>query len=255
MVTAIGMVKDEADVIERTVLRMLAECDEVTVADNGSTDGTRDILADLERQHRLALDVVDDPEVGYYQSRKMTAMAAREDGEWIVPFDADEQWYSPHGRIADILTGLPADVATVPADLYDHVPTALDPEGHPFDVMGWRRRDPAPLPKVACRRVLPVRIEQGNHAATYAADVRLSLLVVRHYPYRSPNQMVRKAINGAAAYAATDLPEHQGQHWRDYGRLVDTHGPEALHGVFREYFWSADPHGDGLLFDPCPSTS
>jgi hypothetical protein len=74
-------------------------------------------------------------------------------------------------------------------------------------------------------------------------------LEVRHYPYRSPEQMIRKARNGAAAYAATDLPETVGQHWRDYGRLTD----EQIGEVFRRYFWSADPEADGLVHDPCLS--
>lgn len=253
MVAAISMVKDEADVVERTVRHMLGQVDLVIVADNGSTDGTYELLQGIRHRNLIVLR---DDEVGYYQSQKMTALAveaAELYAAWVVPFDADEVWYSPHGRIGTILDALPASVATAPARLFDHVPTANDPGGHPFDAIGWRRPDPAPLPKVAARTRLPVTIEQGNHAATFATETAdPDLLVVRHYPYRSAEQMVRKACNGAAAYAATDLPEHEGQHWRDYGRIVAEKGEEALHTVFREWFWSADPAGDGLVFDPCP---
>ena len=58
-------------------------------------------------------------------------------------------------------------------------------------------------------------------------------------------------IPGAAAYAATDLPEHQGQHWRDYGRLLESGGPDALADVFRAWFWQPHPTKD-LIRDPAP---
>jgi hypothetical protein len=116
----------------------------------------------------------------------------------------------------------------------------------------WRRREPIPLPKVACQTGEDLLIWQGNHGATYSAPhTQLAgSLEVRHFPYRSPEQFARKAINGAAAYAATDLPDNIGQHWREYGRIAEQNGPEALHDVFRRWFWSADPIADGLVHDP-----
>ncbi len=134
--------------------------------------------------------------------------------------------------------------------LYDHVATGADPEGEPVCRMGWRRRDPAPLPKVACRPSLPVTIHQGNHGAGYATGSVDGLLVVRHFAVRSPEQMIRKARNGGAAYAATNLPEDVGKHWRDWNRLSD----EQLTEVFYEHYHVADPASDpSLIFDPCPS--
>ena len=37
------MVKDEADIVRSVVTHALDECDFVIIADNGSTDGTREI--------------------------------------------------------------------------------------------------------------------------------------------------------------------------------------------------------------------
>jgi hypothetical protein len=256
MVVGITMVKDEADVIEQTIAHMLEQVDALIVADNASTDGTTDILWSLAAVGR-PITVIEDLEVGYYQAAKVTALAVRaaaDGADWVVPFDADELWYSPFGRVADVLHRQPADVAIASARLYDHVATGEDPAGvRPFAAMGWRRREPAELPKVAARTAVAVQIEQGNHAATFPTETRCGELVVRHYPYRSPEQFVTKARNGAAAYAATDLPDHQGQHWRDYGRLLEAHGPDALHDVFRTYFWAANPSADStLIYDPCP---
>ena len=240
-VVAIARVKDEADIIGVTVAHMLTQVDHVIVEDNGSTDGTVDILRSLD------VEVPQDPTVGYYQSRAMSrlaAYAAQERGAAIVvPFDADEVWYSPFGRIADVLGEHPAG-SIFTAALYDHVATGLDPDHqNPVARIGWRRRDPAPLPKVAVRPYPRVTIHQGNHGAGYGEPID-GLLVVRHYPYRSVEQ-----------YAATDLPETEGRHWRDYGRLLEAGGPDAIADVFRTWFWTPAPEADeALTFDPAPTT-
>lgn len=253
-VFGIAMVRDEADVIGPVVEKMLAQVDEVMVADNGSIDGTREIL------DSLPVIVMDDPERGYYQSRKMTILAqlaADKGATWVVPFDSDERWYSPfHDRIADLLEGLAPQWLTAGASLYDHVSTAIDSsDPNPLLRIGWRRRESLPLRKVACRCRDDLVIEQGNHSASYAGGTTIFAdnLIVRHFPYRSPEQFVRKVRNGAEAYRATDLPDNLGAHWRQWGDLLDAKGEEAVIAVFREWYWSSDPKSDpALIFDPCP---
>lgn len=249
-VVAVTMVKDEADIVGATVGHMVTQVDAVIVADNQSTDGTRSIL------ESLPVMIIDDEEPGYYQADKMTRLAhlarIEMDANWVIPFDADEWWMSPHGRLADVLKANTA-WPVLEAELFDHVASAADPnESDPVDRMQWRRQSPIPLPKVACQTGEDLLIWQGNHGATYSAPhTQLAgSLVVHHFPYRSPEQFARKAINGAAAYAATDLPSNVGQHWREYGRIAEQNGPGALHDVFRRWFWSSDPKADGLVFDP-----
>jgi hypothetical protein len=252
MIVGICRCKDEQDVIGYTVAHMLTQVDRVVVEDNSSTDATLDILAGLD------VEVLHDDTIGYYQSAAMSRLAAyahhKHGAAIVLPFDADEAWYSPHGRIADVLAGHPQG-AIFTAELYDHVATSGDPdEPNPLLRIGWRRRERAPLPKVAVVPYPRVTIHQGNHGADFGQTVG-GLLVVRHFPYRSAEQFVSKVRNGAAAYAATDLPGDIGKHWRDYGALLDSGGPEAIGDVFRAWFWSAEPARDPtLIYDPCPAS-
>lgn len=251
-VAGVAMVRDEADIIEGTLRHMAGEVDFLIVADNASTDGSRDILADLAAH--LPLCVLDDPEPGYYQSDKMSrlaALAGEQGAEWIVPFDADELWVADD-RISTILRATHATVAT--ARLFNHFATAADPDGpDPFDTIRWRQPDPAPLAKVAFRWEPGAVIHQGNHGVTLPhGEQPADLLEVRHFPYRSAEQFVRKARNGAAAYRATDLPISEGAHWRQYGDLLDRFGEDALHDVYRQHFWFLSPVDSGLIHDPAP---
>jgi len=270
---AVAMVRDEEDVIESTVAHMLAEVDAVLVADNLSTDSTREKLELLAAGAEGRLVVVDDLEPGYHQSEKMTALAHRARielaAEWVVPFDADEWWYSPFGRIADVLADVAPQWLVVPAPLFDHVATGEDDphELDPVRRLRWRRRNRNPLPKVAARFRSDLVIAQGNHDAIFRGRGTYfdELLVVRHFPYRSVEQLVRKVRNGAAAYRAAgdSLPEAFGAHWRQWGDLLDAQGEEAIAELFRKWYYRANPLRPitiedelqpPLLLDPAPGS-
>lgn len=266
MVAAVSMVRDEGDIIEYAVRRMAGQVDFLIVADNLSSDGTGEILATLADE--LPLTIVYDPDPGYYQSLKMTRLAetaAASGATWIVPFDADEVWLPRTGpRIADILTGLPGEVLIAEAPLFDHVTTDQDPPVvDPHTRIGWHRPAPTPLRKVAVRWREGLAIHQGNHAADFHGvqhpPAVTNALEVRHFPYRSVDQFVSKVRNGAAAYAATTLPENMGGHWRAYGRILEQHGEQGIADLYRKWFHRERPsepvdiEGErqpALVFDP-----
>lgn len=264
-VAAIAMMRDEEDVATHVVRHIVEErVDVVIVADNNSTDSTRDQLDALVpwvEQQGSQLVVVDDPEEGYYQSRKMTALAARAHHEfgadWIIPFDADELWFYRGEALGDRLRRLRPQVKCVGGQLFNHFATGLDENSsNPFEAMTWRQAEPGALPKVAVRWHETLVIHQGNHSAAYGGNTLApeETCELRHFPYRSFEHFVRKARNGAAAYAkATDLGKHEGAHWRQYGALLDKFGEDTLRDeVWNRYFHFVAPTHGGLIHDPAP---
>lgn len=258
---AVTMVRDELDVIEYTLRHLASEgVDGIIVADNGSVDGTFEWLKTLEDQTDLGCHfmLLQDPEVGYYQSRKMTTLVdiARQMGaDWVIPFDADEVWWADGGSLHDVVAKLDAaDLQPRAAALHNYFPTKNPPKNTPNPFQRILRRDPqpAPLPKVLVRPVPGIQIHQGNHGATVPGVLPRYLrssLHVGHFPWRSYAQFERKVRNGLEAYRATDLPEDMGAHWRSYGEMLETHGPDALRAHYET--WFEDP-AIALVTDPVP---
>lgn len=255
-VVGIAMVRDEMDVIDGVIRHMNQQVDLLIVADNLSTDGTGPVLRDLrdELGHML---LVDDTDPAYRQSEKMTILAGlaanmfRSDVDvWVVPFDADEIWTAADGqRLRDVLPTLDAPIAV--ARLTNHFRTFDDaPDRDPFRSMVWCEGGPQELVKVAFRWEPDAVIWQGNHGVTLpSGGDSAAVLDVRHFPVRSPEQLISKARNGAAAYAAApDLPEDMGMHWKHWGAMTDDQLREAYH----QWWVYPDPNREGLVRRPAP---
>lgn len=253
----ITMCKDEEDIIFHTLVHLAEEgLDGIIVADNMSSDNTmREILKAQKICTECKIIVIEDKEVGYYQSRKMTALArlAYEQGaDWILPFDADELWYAPT-QLKQFFNELPDHINVVNAKLFNHFGTGVDKPGIPFQSMEWRLAEPGALPKVAFKWQEDALIGQGNHSVMMKGIHSVSGLEIRHFPYRSWEHFYRKAKNGAEAYNATDLPQNMGSHWRSYFSLIQSQGEGKIRReVFERYFWFLSPVDNGLIYDPAP---
>jgi hypothetical protein len=218
-VTGVCMMRNEADVAEAFVLHMLAECDSVLVADNGSDDGTRDILLGIKDPNLL---VVDEPGFAYYQQPRMNNLAARAAGEmgatWVVPADADEWWYAS-APLREVLPNVTRPVAV--ATTYNLVPQPDDPpDPNPFRAARWAFRDRG-MQKVAFRPGPDRVLAMGNHHLEGSWESVDDLLLIRHLQYRSLDQAKAKLRHGRAALEATDLDKNLGWHWRTLGAMDD----------------------------------
>ena len=238
-VAALMMVRDEADIIGHTLDWLNTQVDHIYLLDNRSVDGTRELA------EQSGATVIDDPEVGYWQSAKMSRLAYRawEEGhQWVIPVDADEIWVSPsEWKLGPYLAGHGPDVLLVKGQILNFLPTGLDPkkEENPLRRITWRIETPGVLPKVAARTSPTLTIHAGNHHADYGARKPWAVdgFQIRHYSWRTPEQYIRKIRNGLEAYAETNLPSGTGAHWRGFAGATD----EELEAHFREWFWVEDP--------------
>lgn len=245
-VVAVAMVKNERDVIGFTVAHLLNEgVDRVVIADNLSTDGTFEWLTECAKTHP-DIAVIRDTERGYYQAQKMNALAASfaEEGDWVVPFDADELWHAEGGTLAEVLREAD-DADAFTAAPFVHVPTLTDDttDTNPFTRIRHRMDTPEPFPKTCLRWNPGVRIEAGNHFATGVGHAVAGVVGVRHFQYRTLGQVNRKVHDGAAALRAANAPRTMGAHW---------HNLAALHPAQLHDWWVAYVTQPGLVDDPAP---
>jgi len=90
---AIAGIKNELDIIEAFVSHHARHFDKLIVLDDGSSDGTFEVLQQLRSEYK-DLVVLRQPTIGYRQQEKMTLllrMAVNKFGaDWVAPLDADE---------------------------------------------------------------------------------------------------------------------------------------------------------------------
>jgi len=231
---AITCVKNEIDIIEAFVRHTLALADHLVVLDNGSQDGTCDVLRAMEKEG-LPLDIVEDPSVGKYQSQRMTRLMhecatgpCRAD--WVLPLDGDEFLAIPQGSslIPDESDGdWPISIpwrTYVPGDDDDF--SELNP------VLRIRRRrvaDQWELAKVMVPQSLAAspnaNLAQGNHAILVDGE-RCEPCPhgsghLAHFPIRSPGQYAAKiAVNSLQYQAMAHRSWQESHHYKEPFELL-----------------------------------
>lgn len=254
-VVGVTTVRNEIDIVRASLIHMSGQVDALVVIDHGSTDGTSDVIYELSDAFPMVIIRNDDPM--HCQAERLTyaiEIARMHYGAtWIVPFDADELWQPLNGQPLSRVLHVDAHYDVHTAKIFNHYATGLDrlrdDQHGPFDTMTWRSPEPLGLRKVAFAYRPGFILGEGNHVVSWPDFTpRVSDdLELRHFPYRSPEQFTRKAVDGAAALAG--MPEDVGVHWRFYAE-VERQRPGALADHWREHFFVADPVEVGWVNDP-----
>lgn len=239
-VWGVCIVKNEADIIAHTIEHFLRQgLDGLIVVDNGSTDETLKILLDLA-QGDDRIFVGRDREPAFYQGRKtsyLSHLAWSAGADWIVPFDADEQWFAVGKTVPEFLRATRATV--VECAMYD---VCAAPSENILDLATARTLYIDTMPtgwsKVAFRAQPWVWVEMGNHGVRMRGR-RVSGLRLRHFPYRSLEQASRKVVEGRGAIEqAFGATSGFGGHWKEISRLSNED--------FRSR-WAALLHGEKFI--------
>lgn len=235
------MVRDEADIVEAMLHHHAAQgVDVFVITDNGSVDGTTEILFDFARDHDV--DLRHDAEHKKQQSRVVSGMArdaaTKHGADWVINADADEFWMPVDRslRLQDAVPQFDPAIGSFPVSVVDMTgPPARSGTG--LDRLIYR--DTRPLELLfrvglhdhstfdAMHVADPdVTVLHGNHFVSTPSRGRPPAelaLEVLHLPWRSWSQFERKVRNAGTAFAANPelkpSPNHHGL--RDYRRLLE----------------------------------
>lgn len=210
MIAVVGVVKDEADIIEVWLRHYLAEgIDHIYLSDGCSTDGTREIIQQVASETQQVTMITDDEPIirQAYWTNHLADMAGDAGAEFIVASDIDEFFYAVNGQtIAEALTDSPHD------KFYVHTYLHLD-----WDT---RQVEPKRLPKVAYRYFPDARVSMGNHEVSLPTG-EWNVLDLRELQFRGFDHYVRKVKARLATLDPVERARGNAAHYLALEHLSD----------------------------------
>lgn len=238
------LVKNEADIIEDNIRFHASQgVDCFAVMDNGSNDGTREILERLSSE--FDLHIIDQPEQNYQQARWMTQLAdycrifLRAD--LVISNDADEFWQAENsGTLKDLLKKTDS-IVTVRRYNMALDESALQDRFHYADAC-LRVKNPILydsttqinetavamlLIKISPKTIVNphglIRMKGGNHRAKHGwrlINARTEPgISVHHYPIRNYHQFEQNIINRKRLLETTQAK--MGDHYRRWVQIYN----------------------------------
>lgn len=265
---AIILEKNEADIIRYTISHLFSQgMDAIIVRDNNSTDGTWEVLLEMQRHYGIEKLILNrDFEAAFYQGRKLTEMARQAvamGAEWVVTVDGDELVYSiePNRSVADQIRAHAEQCHSpvIGCALHNHYCSSQDKHGevNPYRRMTWMYTERNPLDKCIVKYSPDMVIDEGNHRIfrdKIPVPGVAAGIAIRHFSARSCEQWIAKSISSAKGLeAARGLSQDIGAHCRSYKNIYDTKGPNALAHVFYTFFYYDLPN-PLMEYSPAPYT-
>lgn len=199
---AVATIYNEGDIVANTLSHLFENgIDWVWVAHGPSTDNTRERISRFRN-----VTVWSDEDDYHYQPlwiNRLTQMARQAGADWVIPFDADEFWYSVDGAtIRDRLLSLPPDLGLLHAKTYLHT--------------DWDHRQSTPqyLPKVAFRPREDTIVSNGNHWVDGFTHAAFDTLGIRELQFRGLAHLNRKCEERTVRLDPS-LPHTDGTHQKD----------------------------------------
>lgn len=231
------MVRDEADIIAAMIEHHLAQgVDLIIATDNGSVDGTREILAAYAESGRVELH--DYLAHDKNQSGVVTGMAVRAAVEhgatWVINADADE-FFLPVDHsltLRDVLRNTPTGIGSFEANVVNLTGAPAKRGGALTRLVRRDERPEETLMETVALHAHPssdmihvgrpdVQVVQGNHGVNIPSmgqPPKGFAIEVHHVPWRTYEQYSTKIVNTGRSYDANPMlnpsPRHHGM--RDY---------------------------------------
>lgn len=236
---SIVVVKNEADIIEHCLREALNWSDRIYVYDNGSTDGTWQIVRSMQGERLIPFKQDDRPFSNALRAELFAEYRAQSrDGDWWCRLDAHEVYIDDprdflssvrHNR--DVVWGLFVQYYLTPEDL-----VRIDFSQPCANVLPLLRYYTADYTETRFFRYR-AGLQWPKEAAwpIHLGKVEERLIRFKHYPYRSPTQMQRRLDDRRDAYVRGYRRTEWGTQktWRDKIRLRTGLYEDTRDGTFR----------------------
>ncbi|MFA5828056.1 MAG: glycosyltransferase family 2 protein [Candidatus Shapirobacteria bacterium] len=258
------LVRDEEDVIEDNICFHLNNgVDHIVVIDNGSIDGTTDVLDKYSKKGILNYRIV--KEHTYEQDKWVSSMAEEAidnlGATHLIHCDADEMWFPNNGSLRETIRDM---VGVNYVNVLNYLPPERD-EGEGIAAMNLMVVKPLKYPKTLLKmysdkfllyeyapKVITTReyrkIGYGNHEIKRGSGglneekIIRNDIFIHHFPIRSFEHFKCKVINGGTAYEKNPLNDPNiGWHWKAWykiykaGNLIDEYNKLCLKGKTDRY--------------------
>lgn len=232
---SISVVKNEADIIEAMVRHNCQFIDHMTLIDNGSVDGTWEILQALEAEG-LPLSIRQDARPGHRQVDFVNSFVSGPECDrsaYVFFLDGDEFIASTREGFDAYLAGRPGNFKML---WKTYVPTKTD---NPADrnvltrIRNRRRREPSKARDhkavLSPAHTGKVEIASGSHSILKSPMAGQEEIRLAHFPIRSAEQLASKALLGSWSIRLRGRQKTESFQWFDLADRIRKEGlPDAV---------------------------